>query len=84
MVNDYKEHYWVTKVIKGTTCLALEIPGTNLRSYDTCPRASRSNTNRHDIDKINITPNIRIKLCNNNLHVATRLTQLERIKTELK
>jgi len=21
MVNDYKEHYWVTKVVKGTTCL---------------------------------------------------------------
>jgi hypothetical protein len=28
MVNDYKEHCWVTKVIKGTTCLALEIPVT--------------------------------------------------------
>jgi hypothetical protein len=30
MVNDYKEHYWVTKVVKGTTCLGLEIPSTNL------------------------------------------------------
>jgi hypothetical protein len=24
-MNDIKEHYWVTKVVKGTTCLALEI-----------------------------------------------------------
>jgi hypothetical protein len=30
MVNDYKEHYWVTKVVKGTTCLALEIPVTRV------------------------------------------------------
>jgi hypothetical protein len=28
-------------------------------SDDTCPHASRSNTSKHDIDKINITPNIR-------------------------
>jgi hypothetical protein len=21
MVHEYKEHYWVTKVVKGTTCL---------------------------------------------------------------
>jgi hypothetical protein len=27
-------------------------------SDDTCPRASRSNTNKHGIDKINIIPNI--------------------------
>jgi hypothetical protein len=30
MVNDYKEHYLVTKVIKGTTCLSLEIPVTRM------------------------------------------------------
>jgi hypothetical protein len=30
MDNDIKEHYWVIKVVKGTTCLALEISGTNL------------------------------------------------------
>jgi hypothetical protein len=30
MVNDYKEYYWVTKVIKGTTCLAVEIPVTRV------------------------------------------------------
>jgi hypothetical protein len=30
MVHEYKEHYWVTKVVKGTTCVALEIPGTRL------------------------------------------------------
>jgi hypothetical protein len=45
--------------------------------------ASRSNTNKHCIGKINITPNMR-KLRNNNLHVAMILTQLERIKSELK
>jgi hypothetical protein len=47
------------KVDKGTTCLALEIPGKTCFSDDTCPRASRSNTNKHGIDKINITPDIR-------------------------
>jgi hypothetical protein len=30
MVNDYKEHYWLTKVVKGTTCLTLEIPVTRM------------------------------------------------------
>jgi hypothetical protein len=30
MVHDYKEHYWVTKVVKGATCLALEIPVTRV------------------------------------------------------
>jgi hypothetical protein len=30
MVHDYKEHYLVTKVVKGTTCLALEIPVTRV------------------------------------------------------
>jgi hypothetical protein len=30
MVNDYKKHYLVTKVIKGTTCLTLEIPVTRV------------------------------------------------------
>jgi hypothetical protein len=47
-------------VIKGTTCLGLEIPGTRMISSD--PRdltANRSNTNKHGIGKINITPNIR-------------------------
>jgi hypothetical protein len=28
--SDNNEYYWVTEVIKGTTCLGLEIPGTNL------------------------------------------------------
>jgi hypothetical protein len=51
-----KEHYWVTKVVKGTTCLALEIPVT--RMILQILTASRSNTNEHGIDKINITPNI--------------------------
>jgi hypothetical protein len=30
MNSDNKEHYWVTKVVKGTTCLALEIPVTRV------------------------------------------------------
>jgi hypothetical protein len=30
MVNDYKEHYSVTKVVKGITCLALENPVTRM------------------------------------------------------
>jgi hypothetical protein len=48
-------------VIKGTTCLALEIPGTKLAFQMTRDlAASRSNTNKHGIYKINITPNIRI------------------------
>jgi hypothetical protein len=28
--SDNKEHYWVINVVKGTTCLALEIPGTRM------------------------------------------------------
>jgi hypothetical protein len=52
-------------------------------SDDTCPRASRNNTNKHGIDKINLTPNIR-KIYNNDLREATRLTQLERVNSELK
>jgi hypothetical protein len=47
------------KVIKGTTCLTLEIPVT--RVILQIPRdltASRSNTNRHGIGKINITPSM--------------------------
>jgi hypothetical protein len=46
-------------VIKGTTCLALEIPGTTFSSDDTCLTAKRSNTNKHGIGKINITPYMR-------------------------
>jgi hypothetical protein len=30
MVNDYKENYWVTKVVKGTTCLTLENLGDRM------------------------------------------------------
>jgi hypothetical protein len=30
MNNDNKEHYWVIELIKGTTCLALEIPVTRV------------------------------------------------------
>jgi hypothetical protein len=30
MNSDNKEHYWVINVIKGTTCLALEIPVTRV------------------------------------------------------
>jgi hypothetical protein len=26
MNSDHKEHYWIINVIKGTTCLTLEIP----------------------------------------------------------
>jgi hypothetical protein len=29
-MSDIKEHYWVIKVVKGTTCLALEILGTRM------------------------------------------------------
>jgi hypothetical protein len=39
------------RVIKGTTCLGLQVT-RNLA-------ATRSNTNKHGIGKINITPNIR-------------------------
>jgi hypothetical protein len=46
-------------VIKGTTCLALEIPGDRMNSDPRNLTASRSNTNRYGIDKIIITPNIR-------------------------
>jgi hypothetical protein len=28
--NNNKEYYWVTKVVKGTTCLTLEIPVTRV------------------------------------------------------
>jgi hypothetical protein len=44
---------------------------------------SRSNTNKHGMDKINITPIIRIKLCNNNLRVATRSWERELLRSEL-
>jgi hypothetical protein len=43
----------------GTTCLGLEILGTNLLFGDSDLTASRSNINKHGIYKINITPNIR-------------------------
>ena len=46
-------------MIKGTTCQALEIPGTRMILQILDFTASRSNTNIHGIDKINITPNIR-------------------------
>jgi hypothetical protein len=45
-------------MVKGTTCLALEILVTRVILQILEPRTSRSNTNRHGIDKINITPNI--------------------------
>jgi hypothetical protein len=49
-------------VIKGTTCLGLEIPGTRMILQVTRDlTASRSNSNKHCIGKINITPNIRTK-----------------------
>jgi hypothetical protein len=60
MNSDIKEYYWVTKVDQGHN-----LPGTWDSSYqgdssDHCDlTASRSNTNKHGIDKINITPNIR-------------------------
>jgi hypothetical protein len=48
-------------VIKGTTCLALEIPGTNFALQMTrVLTAKRSNIDKHGICKINITPNIGI------------------------
>jgi hypothetical protein len=28
--SDNKEHYWVIEVVKGTTCLGLEIRGTRM------------------------------------------------------
>jgi hypothetical protein len=46
-------------VIKGTTCLGLEIPGTRMIFKIPDLTAIRSNTNKHGIGKINITPNIR-------------------------
>jgi hypothetical protein len=46
--------------------------------------ASRSNTNRHDIAKINITPNIRINCNNNDLRVATRSWDRELLISELR
>jgi hypothetical protein len=48
-------------VIKGTTCLGLEIPGTRMIFKFSLPRASRSITNKQYIGKINITPNIYAK-----------------------
>jgi hypothetical protein len=45
-------------VIKGTTCLGLEIPGTSLVFKISNLAANRSNTNKHGIGKINITSNI--------------------------
>jgi hypothetical protein len=44
-------------VIKGTTCLRLEIPGTRMISSD--PRDLTLIVAKHGIGKINITPNIR-------------------------
>jgi hypothetical protein len=47
-------------MIKGTTCLRLEIPRYQLGLQVTRNlAASRSNTNKYSIGKINITPNIR-------------------------
>jgi hypothetical protein len=46
-------------VIKGTTCLRLEIPRYQLGLQVTRNLATiRSNTNKHGIEKINITPTI--------------------------
>jgi hypothetical protein len=46
-------------MIKGTTCLGLEIPGTRMILQVTRNlAASRSNTNKYGISKINITPNM--------------------------
>jgi hypothetical protein len=48
------------KVIKGTTCLRLEILRYQLALLVTHNlTASRSNKNKHGIGKINIIPNIR-------------------------
>jgi hypothetical protein len=46
------------EVNKDTSCLGLEIPIPGWSSDPRDRTASRSNTNKHDIDKINITPNI--------------------------
>jgi hypothetical protein len=78
MNNDIKEYYWVTKVDQGHN-----LPDTWESRYQDDfldPRdltASRSNTNRHGIDKINITPN-------NDLRVATRSWEREPLKSELR
>jgi hypothetical protein len=46
-------------MIKGTTCMRLKIPRYPLGLQVTQNlAASRSNTNKHGIGKINITPNI--------------------------
>jgi hypothetical protein len=48
-------------VIKGTTCLLFEIPRYQLGLQVTRDLANNhSNTNKHGIGKINITPNISI------------------------
>jgi hypothetical protein len=44
--------------MNGTTCLGLEIPGTNLLFKIRNLAANRSNANKHSIGKTNITPNI--------------------------
>jgi hypothetical protein len=59
MVNDYKEHCWVKKVIKGTTFLGLSRYQLALQMTRVLT-AKLSNTDKHGICKINITPNIRI------------------------
>jgi hypothetical protein len=30
LISDNKEHYWVIKVVKGPTCLGLEISGIRM------------------------------------------------------
>jgi hypothetical protein len=63
MNSDNKEYFWVTEVDQGHN-----LPGTWDSRYQgdsSDPRdltASRSNTNKHGIVKINITPNIRTNL----------------------
>jgi hypothetical protein len=66
MVNDYKEHYWVTKVNQGhnlpsmSSCSATSTccsPGSSATGSST-----RHNTNKHSAYReINITPNIYTK-----------------------
>jgi hypothetical protein len=58
-------------VIKGTTCLGLEIPGTRMIFRFSDLTASRSNTNRHGIKNINMTPNVK-KIHINNLLIKIR------------
>jgi hypothetical protein len=77
MVNDYKEHYWVQ------SGQGHNLPGTWDSRYQLALQmtrvltASRINTNKHGIYKINITPNISTKC----IIVSTRRNEIVGTRT---